>query len=187
MVQIDVPVALGVGSFIADAARRQLQRGGPEFYYDALAKNNLFQIFLFSWIPVYFIMNNFGWETTYRWWTKDSVDAYPFFVPIFLLVFFAAGNLGFWMGNCLVKSGRLKANRAIYIGILIFSAIWILSQTGRTLRVGTYSEWSQGKAVWFYQDHMFFFMLVFTLLVWGIGLFLFYRHLRKVGERVASQ
>lgn len=187
MVQIDVPMALAVGSFIADAARRQLQRGGPQFYYDTLAKNNLCQIFLFSWIYVYFIMNDFGWETTYRWWTKDSVNAYPFFVPVFLLVFFAAGNLGFVIGNFLVKSGRVKANRAIYIGILIFSAIWILSQMERILRVGTYSQWSQGQAVWFYEDHMFFFMLVFAALLAGIGMFLLYRHLRSEGQRFASQ
>jgi hypothetical protein len=108
-------------------------------------------------------------------------------VPVFLLVFFATGNLGFLIGNWLVKSGRLEANRAIYRGVVIFSAIWILSQTGRALRVGTYSQWSRGQAAWFYQDHMFLFMLVFTLLLWGIGLFLLYRHLRNEGQRFESQ
>ena len=48
MVQIDVPVAFGIGAFFADAAWKQLQSGRPENYYRVLAVNNMFQIFFFS-------------------------------------------------------------------------------------------------------------------------------------------
>jgi hypothetical protein len=187
MVQVDVPMAIAVGSFVADAARTQLQRGERRFYYEALAKNNLCQIFLFSWVYIYMIMNYFGWETTYRWWTQDSVESYSFFVPVFILVLFAASNLGFLIGNHLVRSDRLNANRAIYIGIVIFSVIWIVSQMNRVLRVGTYSQWSQGKAAWFYQDRMFCWVVAFAVLLEGIGMFLLYRSLRNEGQRVASE
>ena len=185
MVQIDVPVAFGVGAFLADAARHQLRQGGPEYYYRALAKNNLFQIFFFNWIPVYFIANYFGWETTYMWWTQESVSAYPYFLPVFLVVFFLAANAGFFLGNRLVKSCRTMLNRGIYIAILLFSAVWSFGQTDRTLRVGTLSEWKQGQAVWFYQDHTFLFMLIFTLVVWAVALLFFYRNLRKEGQQFA--
>jgi len=74
MVQIDVPVAFAVGSLLADAARRQIEAGRKDLYYRALVKNNMFQIFFFSWIPVYFIANYFGWETTYLWWHAESVS-----------------------------------------------------------------------------------------------------------------
>lgn len=72
MVQIDVPVAFAIGSLFADAASRQLQSGQPTAYDRTLALNNLFHIFFFSWIPIYFLLNYFGWETTHMWWHADS-------------------------------------------------------------------------------------------------------------------
>ena len=53
MIQIDIPIAFCIGSLFADAAYKQLQTGRPEYYYRTMAKNNIFQIFFFSWIPVY--------------------------------------------------------------------------------------------------------------------------------------
>lgn len=186
MVQIDVPVAFGVGSFIADAAYRQLQSGGPEHYYRALALNNIYQIFFFSWIPVFFLIHYFGWETTHMWWHADSVTAYPYFVPIFMVVFFLAANAGFLVGSRLVRQGRVMANRLIYIGILVYSGIWIFAQTGSTFRLGTYAEWKAGIAPSIYEDRVFFTVLVFTLLVWGGGLAAFFVTLRREGKQLAA-
>jgi hypothetical protein len=185
MVQIDVPVAFGIGSLFADAAYRQLQTGRPLPFYRTLVINNIYQIFFFSWIPVYFMLNYFGWETTHMWWHADSVTAYPFYVPIFIVVFFAAANSGFLLGNRLVKQGRLATNRAVYIGILIYSAVWILAQTNSTFRLGTYADWKRGDAPWFYQDPTFLAMLIFTLLVWGVALAIFLVRLRKGGNQMS--
>lgn len=184
MVQIDVPVAFGIGSLFADAARRQLATGRPEYYYRTFCKNNIYQMFFFSWIPVYFIMNYFGWETTHMWWHADSVAAYPYFVPIFLVVFFLAANGGFILGNYLVKSGRVVANRIVWLAILVFSAIWILAQTNSTMKLGTYREWEAGMAPWFWEDRTFVFMLIFTLVVWGVALFVFFRKLSNEGRHL---
>jgi hypothetical protein len=182
MVQVDVPVAFAIGGLFADAARKQLQTRRPEYYYRAVAKNNLFQAFFFSWIPVYFLLNYFGWETTHMWWHADSVAAYPYYVPIFMVVFFLAANAGFWLGCRLVRAGRVAANRGVYLGIVAFCAVWIFGQTDRTFRLGSYAEWKAGAAPLFYQDRTFLFMLVFTLLVWGIALAVFHRLLAR-GER----
>jgi hypothetical protein len=179
MVQIDVPIAFAIGSFFADAARKQLQTGQLEYYYRTLAKNNIFQIFFFSWIPVYFLLNYFGWETTHMWWHQDSVTAYPYYVPIFIVVFFLAANGGFLLGNWLVKNGRFVFNRVVYIAIGVYSLIWIFVQPGRTFRLGTYAEWKSGAAPWFYEDGTFLFMLIFTLIVWGVALVIFYLMLRR--------
>ncbi len=185
MVQIDVPVAFGIGSLFADAAYRQLQTGQSLPFYRTLAINNIYQIFFFGWIPVYFMLNYFGWETTHMWWHADSVTAYPFYTPVFIVVFFAAANGGFLLGNRLVKQGRLGTNRAMYVGILIYSAVWILAQTNSTLRLGTYAEWKRGAAPWFYQDPMFLAMLIFTLLVWGGALVIFFVGLRRGGNQMS--
>jgi hypothetical protein len=65
MVQIDVPVAFAIGSIFADAAHKQLQTGRLEYYYHAFTHNNIYQILFFIWIPVYFLLNYFRWETTH--------------------------------------------------------------------------------------------------------------------------
>jgi hypothetical protein len=181
MVQIDVPVAFAIGSIFSDAAHKQLKTGRPEYYYHTFAQNNVYQIFFFSWIPVYFLLNYFGWETTHMWWHESNVTAYPFFIPIFMVVFFLAANGGFLLGNWLVQKGHIIANRIVYILIFIYSAVWILAQPGRTFRLGSYAEWNAGTAAWFYQDFVFLAMLVLTLIIWGVGLVVYIQKLRQEG------
>jgi hypothetical protein len=181
MVQIDVPVAFAIGSIFADAAYKQLQTGRPEYYYHAFSKNNIYQIFFFSWIPVYFLLNYFGWETTHMWWHEDSVTAYPFYVPIFMVIFFLAANGGFLLGYWLVRKGLLLANRIVYVAIFIYATAWIFAQPGSTFRLGTYAEWKAGTAPWFYEDRTFLFMLIFTIILWWVGLIVFFRKLRREG------
>src|SRR5574340_597659 len=125
MVQIDIPVAFALGQIFADAARKQLLTRRPEYYLSALVKNNLFHIFFFSWIPVYFLINYFGWETTHMWWHKDSVSDYPFFLSFFLLIFFFAANSGFWLSTLLISRGMHFWVRIGYVGIFLYSFLWI--------------------------------------------------------------
>lgn len=184
MVQIDVPIAFAAGSLFADAARTQLRFGGAEYHFRAMLKNNLFQIFFFSWIPVYFLLNYFGWETTHMWWHAPDVSYYPFYIPIFLVVFFAAGNLGFLLGRALVRAGRLGTNRIVYLAIVAYSAIWIFGQTRRTFYLGSYEQWQTGNAPLFYEDRTFLTMLIFTLVVWVIGLIGFSVSLLREGRHI---
>ncbi len=184
MVQVDIPVAFAIGSLFADAAARQLRSGKREYFYSVALHNNIYQIFFFSWIPVYFLLNYFGWETTHMWWHADTVAAYPWFIPIFMVVFFAAVNLGFLLGNSLVTRGRLWTNRAVYLAIGVYSLIWILSQPGRTLKLGTYAEWKAGIAPWFYEDSYFFAVVAGTIILWAVVMAIYVVKLRKQGEGV---
>ena len=186
MVQIDVPIAFAIGSLFADAARKQLQTGKPEHFYSTLSKNNIYQIFFFSWIPLYFVINFFGWETTHMWWEADSVAAYPYFVPILVVVFFAAANAGFLLGNSLVKKGKVMANRIVYLAITAYAGGWVFLQTGSTFRLGTYSQWKAGTAPLFYEDRTFLYMFIFTMVVWGGGLAYYALSLQREGNRLAT-
>ena len=186
MVQVDVPAAFAIGMTFADAAHKQLQTGKLEYFYRTLLKNNLYQIFFFSWIPVYFILNYFGWETTHMWWHEDAVTAYPFFVPIFLIIFFGAVNGGFLLGERLVTTGKVMANRMIYIAIFIYSAIWIFGQIDSTSRLGTYAQWKAGQAPRFFEDSTFSAMLIISLLIWGIALAAFLLCLIKEGKQLSA-
>lgn len=184
MVQIDVPAAFAVGHFFADGAYRQLQSGSKEQYYEVLIKHNIFQVFFFLWIPVYFMLQYFGWETTHMWWHRDSAANYEFFVPGFILVFMVVANLGFVSGARLVRAGKTRLCRGIWMGIIGASALWIFLQTDSTFRLGTYQEWSANPDAtsWFYQDKTFLIMLIFVMIVWTGGLAYFFASLRKQGK-----
>ncbi len=190
MVQIDIPIAFALGQIFADAARRQLLTGKPEYYLRALLKNNLFQIFFFSWIPVYFLVNYFNWETTHMWWHKDSITGYPLFLPIFLVVFFFAANIGFWFSAALIKKGRHALVRKVYTGIFIFSFVWAFGFWNRTTYLGSFSEWTAGtaKRVWDTSGgETFIYMLSFSLIVWLVSLVFFIRSIHLEGKRLKTK
>ncbi len=115
MVQVDVPMALACGAFLTDAASKRLARSPKASRVQVHLANAVFQIFFFSWIPVYFLLNNFGWETTHMWWYADSVTAYPFYVPIFLIVFFLAGIGGCALGIKRISTILMRAGADVTI------------------------------------------------------------------------
>ncbi|HTV53722.1 MAG TPA: hypothetical protein VMI06_02285, partial [Terriglobia bacterium] len=121
-------------------------------------------------IPLYFLLNYFGWETTHMWWNADSVLAYPYFVPILVVVFFGVANLGFVLGKVLVSKNHLWTNRFVYLGISVYALIWVFGQTSRTFHLGNHTQWEQGIRPYFYQDHTFLWMFIFSMVVWLVGL-----------------
>ena len=186
MVQIDVPIAFGIGSFFADAASKQLVDGGREHCYRAMLKNNIFQIFFFSWIPLYFVMNYFGWETTHMWWNADSATAYPYFIPILVVVFFGVANLGFLLGKSLVSRGHPWTNRIVYLGVGLYALVWVFGQTSRTFHLGNHTQWEQGIRPYFYEDPTFLWMFIFTMIVWVAGLAGFAFSLWREGKNLGN-
>ena len=90
-----------------------------------------------------------------------------------------AANGGFLLGNALVRQNRLVANRAVYLGILAYSGVWIFAQYNSTFKLGTYTQWKDGTAPWFWEDSTYLAMLVFTLVVWAGGLAYFALRMRK--------
>lgn len=187
MVQIDIPIAFALGQIFADAARKQLLTGRPEYYFSALAKNNLFHIFFFSWIPVYFLVNYFGWETTHMWWRKDVVTDYPFFLPVFLIAFFFSANSGFWLSTFLIRKGKFLFVRASYAGIFLYSFLWVFGLWKRTSYLGSYKEWAQGtaKRAWDTSGgEPFLYMLFFSIILWFAALVFFIIILRAEGKNL---
>jgi hypothetical protein len=133
MIQIDVPAAIGMGSAFAAAAHPLLRTGDREHFRATLLKLNFYLMFFYSWIPVYFGINYFGWQTTHMWWRADSVTAYPWFIPLLLIGTFAGGNAGFLVGCWLVRSGHLWANRFIYLTALFVNLLWLIWNYPRSL------------------------------------------------------
>ncbi len=177
MTQIDVPAAIGIGSGFASAAAKLLRNGNREHFLRTLLKLNYFLIFFFSWMPIYFAVNYFGWQTTHMWWHADSVTAYPWFVPTLLVCIFACANAGFLVGYRLIRGGHIWANRVIYGVALLLNLFWLVWYYPSTMRLGTYSNWR--SAAWIYEDTEFLRAFLFNITLF-LGAFLaFIVHLKR--------
>jgi hypothetical protein len=178
VVQIDIPIAFAVGQMFADAASRQLSSGKPEAYYQTLAITNIFMGLFFAPIPIYFLVDYFGWETTYM---CDPAQVTRFFIPMVLFVLFLAANLGFWLSNALIRKERDGIGRMLYIVIWIYSLGWIFGNWPRSTRIGDYSQYHTAPdtmiRIWQVSEDPFFVTLLVSLVIFVVPLLLFIRHL----------
>jgi hypothetical protein len=180
VVQIDIPIAFAVGQMLADAASHQLRTGRPEPYYRTLAFTNIFTGLFFAPIPIYFLVDYLGWETTYMY---DPDRLTRFFIPIVLFVLILAANLGFLLSNALIQKGRAWIGRIIYIVIWIYSLGWIFGNWPRSTRIGTLAQYHTAREtmprIWEVSKDPFFFILIATLVIFAVPLVLFMRRLRR--------
>src|SRR5258705_820297 len=107
MVQIDLPMAACTALMFVDAARQQLSPDldpNGRYFYSTLAKVNIWTAIFFLWIPVYFVVDYFGWETTYRYnFVKMSPFMQAAFVPLVIVGVMGLANLAFWLGDRCVR------------------------------------------------------------------------------------
>ena len=186
MVQVDIPIGFAIGSLFADAARTQLAAGVPAAYERAQLKNLIFQAVFVLWFPVYLLVNYFGFETSHMWWHRDSVTDYPWFLPVFVVLYLLTGLLGFHVGAALVRRGLYTANRGIFAAAVLFFAGWVFLQPSRTLVVGTYEEWRSGQAIPVSQDPTLPWVLALGCVVVNAALIYFYLSLRRDAARLGA-
>lgn len=184
MVQIDIPIAFAVGQMLADAASRQLRTGTPEPFYRTLAFTNIYTGLFFAPIPIYFLVDYFGWETTYMY---DRERVTRFFVPLVLFVLMLAANLGFWLSSALIKKGWAMIGRGLYILIWLYVLGWIFGNWPRSTRIGTYAEYHTAREtmirIWEVSRDPFFFILIASLIIFAVPLLLLIRHLSREGVK----
>jgi hypothetical protein len=180
MVQIDIPIAFAVGQMLADAANQQLRTTRPAPYFRALAYTNMFTGLFFAPIPMYFLIDYFGWETTYM---CDPLGLTRFFIPIVLFALMLAANLGFWLSKALIRKGRDWIGRVIYVLIWIYSLAWIVGNWPRSTRLGTYAQYQAARdsmvRVWEVSKDPFLVILIATLIIFFVPLALFIWSLRR--------
>ncbi|MGH9311280.1 MAG: hypothetical protein ACRD1U_18025 [Vicinamibacterales bacterium] len=184
MVQVDIPFSFGVGALMATAVEHGLRSERRAYFYQlGLAANLVMQTLCVLWLPLYLLVSHFGFQTSHMWWHGDALTDHTLLLPIFIVVYFAASIAGYHTGARLVEAGRSQAARAIFVGSCVFFAGWMALQPARTLKLGTYREWVEGRAVWMWQDGGFMTLLgvAFVLFVaaqWG-----FYRALASLASQ----
>ena len=185
MVQIDVPVAFGIGTLFADAAYRQLQTGQALPFYRTLVLNEYLPAFFFVGSPSILCSTiSAGRRPTCGGTRTLSRPIHS--TPPSSSWSFSQQPTGDFYGESVGQAGAPGHQPSrVLLRMLIYSAVWILAQTNSTFRLGTYAEWKRGEAPWFYQDPTFLAMLIFTLLVWGAGLAIFFVRLRRGGNEMS--
>jgi hypothetical protein len=184
MIQVDVPLAAAMASAAAAAARTQLRTGTRADYLHAWLATNLFLMFGFAWIPIYFLIAYFGWETTHMWWTSPEVTDYPWMIPASMVLLFAFGNGGFVLGAQWIREGRDRLNRAFYLGILVACIAWMVWFYPRTLKLGSAETWP--TAAWCYEEPAFVAAWAITSAVWFGSYGLLIGGLRRRGQQTSQ-
>ena len=180
MVQIDIPFTFGVGSLFAKAVEQGLT-GSRSTYFCllALCTDLLFQILLIVWFPLYFLVNQFGMETSHMWWTGDRLTDYPWLLPGFFVAYFVSNLSGFGLGAWLIRRGHPKAVWGVFFGSMAVSIAWVALQPYRTLSLGTYQEWLAGTAPWLWTDRVLLAQVIADMVVFNLGLIWLYRWLKR--------
>jgi uncharacterized membrane protein YfcA len=187
MLQVDLPVAFGSGTLLAAALEhRTAARTWPYLYQRALAKSLIFQTLFALWLPVYLLVNYFGFQTSHMFWHEDALTDYPALLPVFLILYFATNIAGVRTGAWLVLHGRARLARLIFVAGFTYFALWMAFQPYRTLSLGTFAEWQAGKAPWMWTDTWFMGVLATGALVFFVGIVLTYRSLKREALEAAS-
>ncbi len=179
MIQVDLPVAFGMGSLMAHAAQRQIAAGKPEPIARAFYNNMLFHSVAFMWPPLYLLVFYFGFETSHMWWTADSVLSYPWLLPAFFLALFYANIAGFKLGAHFVRAGHAGRALAVFAATTVWCTGWIFLQPDRTMTLGTYRDWQAGTAPPASSDPSFMTFVTMLIVGYSVGAALLYRSLRR--------
>ncbi|OFW12049.1 MAG: hypothetical protein A3H96_06340 [Acidobacteria bacterium RIFCSPLOWO2_02_FULL_67_36] len=180
MVQVDYPFTFGVGSLFAAAVERGLRSSRSAYFYQrALAASLIVQTVTVVWLPLYLLVNHFGFQTSHMWWHGDSLAEYPWLLPIFITGYFVMSLAGFHVGTVLVRRGQARAAWAIFLASFAFFFGWMIVQPYRTLTLGTYREWEAGNAVWISTDPGFVALLAGDFVFFVATLWWIYRKLQR--------
>ena len=185
MIQIDLPVAVGVGSLMAHAAQRQIAASVPRLPKGVLTRVIAFHCIAFAWPPMYLLIYYFGFETSHMWWHADTMWSYPWLPPTFFVALIAANIAGFALGARFVRAGKPSRALLVFAATSVFATAWVLSMPDRTMTLGTYSDWKAGIAPAASTDSTFMTFVTVVMVGYTFGATLLYRSLKRDGIRQA--
>jgi hypothetical protein len=186
MIQIDLPVAVGVGSLMAHAAQQQIVSRKPGALKSVLTKVIGFHCIAFAWPPMYLLIYYFGFETSHMWWHHDTMWSYPWLPPSFFVALIAANIGGFFLGVRFVRAGHPGRALALFFATVAFATGFVLSMPDRTMTLGTYKDWAAGTAPPASSDPTFMTFVTVVMVGYTAGAWLVCRWLKREGAYLTS-
>ena len=180
MVQVDIPFSFGIGALMAVAVEDGLRSERRAYFYvRGLTANLVLQTVFVFWLPLYLLVSNFGFQTSHMWWHGDALTDYPLLLPFFVVIYFASSLAGYQTGVSLVLRGRSRVAWGIFLASCAFFAGWMALQPRRTLMLGTYREWVEGRGTWIWHDHGFMALLGLAFVQFAVTARWFYRSIQR--------
>jgi hypothetical protein len=187
MVQVDIPFCFGVGALMARAVEDGLRSERRTYFYlRGLSANLILQTLFTLWLPVYLLVSHFGFQTSHMWWHGDALSDHPTLLPAFVIAYFAASLSGYHTGAWLVVRGRSRAALGVFLAGCAFFVGWIATQPHRTLTLGTYRDWIDGRAVWIWHDQRFMMLLGSAFVLFVVALRMFYAAVQKEAREASA-
>ena len=164
MLAMDIPISVMSGMLLAEGGKNLIVNEGKNnkllLRYIALAYS---AIFIFP-TPVYYFLGWPAWEINYVGSWADNIFDKPV-KAAFSYVLLACAVLPTWfgleIGMCLIKKGKDKLNRIIYLLLFVLTGVIILLLFKETFNVAsTYEKYYAGET----------YSLLKTDFITGIGL-----------------
>jgi len=182
MLAMDIPLALMTGMVLAEAGKGLIKSEDKE-------KNTFLNVVVLMYAaifiaptPGYYFNGWPAWECNFMWEWVDNLNDLPLraaFSYALMAVAVIPTYLGLVWGRHLIRKGKDKTNRIIFIGLLILTGIIILLLGDITFNVA--SSYAKYKAGEFYSmwTHPFVTGWAITSLYFWVSLVCFYLWLRK--------
>jgi hypothetical protein len=182
MLAMDIPVALMAGLFLAEAGKDLIK---SEDKYKQLFLKVFVLMYAAIFIaptPGYYFAGWPAWECNFMWEWVDHIHDAPLkaaFSYVLLAVAVIPTFLGFLWGQHLIKKGKEKWVRILYIIMLLLVGLVILVLWDITFNVAsTYTKYEAGETYSFWTHPFVTGWAITSLYFWG-SLVFFYLWLRK--------
>lgn len=184
VVLTDIQIAFAAGALFVDAAAPVIEaaRERGEAALEKVYNRYMLRALVYAGVflgPVATIslLAYPAWETQYISGVFDDMENNPVnasYYGVFLMVVFAAGWFGNWLGFKWVLSGRRKQLRIFYLVLVAVTFVIVWARYPAPVVVGTYAEYVAGARVppmrYWTADRTFFITFIVLLLLAGIPL-----------------
>lgn len=182
MLAMDIPLALMTGMVLAEAGKNLIKSEDKEKNTFLNLVTIMFAAVFILPTPVYYFLGWPGWECNFIWEWVDHINDSPLRAAFsYALLAFAVvpTYIGLIIGRCLIRKGKDKVNRIVYIILLILVGVIILLLRDITFNVSsTYAEYKAGQAYSFWSHPFVTGWAITSCWFWG-GLVCIYIWLRK--------
>jgi len=198
VVLTDIQIAFAAGALFADAgapviqaAKNHSEAALSKVYGRYMLRSLVYAGVFLGPVATISLLAYPAWETQYISAAFDNMVGNPVnasYYGIFLMVVFAGGWFGNWLGFKWVLAGARKRLRILYIAItaVTFAVVW--ARYPAPVRVGTYAEFQRDPYALptYTQDKTFFYTFIVLLLIAGLPLLIGFINIRKSVKKVSE-
>jgi len=184
MLAMDIPVALMTGMVLAEAGKNMIknEEQHPEKKTFLNVVVLMYAAIFIAPTPGYYFAGWPAWECNFMWEWVDHVLDSPLraaFSYVLMAVSVLPTFLGLVIGRALIKKGKDKLNRILYIVLFILVGVIILLLKDITFNVSsTMAKYNAGESYSFWTHPFVTGWAITSLYFWG-SLVAFYLWLRK--------